>query len=281
MAPRDPTAAPALEELRFDSVGGANTLLLARAASETPRARVLIAPALGLRASYYKPVAEALARHGMDAAIVEWPGNGSSPVRPDRAHDWGYAELRQHLARAREAAPAHVRTLWLGHSIGGQVAMMDAGASGPAGVSGVVLVASGTPWRGAWSGPARAPITLASVVFPVVGALVGHHPGAQLRFGGREARTLMRQWSHLARTGDYPRDAEAALAACAQPILAVRIEGDDWAPERAVEHGLHKTQSARIERHTWRGLPPANVHNKWPRLDGFPVERIAAFVDTL
>lgn len=274
MTPRD------LEELRFEGLGGPNTLLLARATAPSTahtRTQVLIAPALGLRASYYRAVAEALAHSGLDTAIVEWPGHGSSPVRASRSHDWGYAELGQHLAGARActALPEHDRVVWLGHSIGGQVAMMDAGSGD---VSGVVLVASGTPWRGAWDGGARVPITLASLVFPVVGALVGHHPGQSLRFGGREARTLMRQWSHLARTGDYPRDAEAALAACSAPILAVRIEGDDWAPERAVEHGLGKTHSARVERHVWRGLPPANVHNKWPRLPGLPLERIAAFI---
>lgn len=268
-----------MDELHFEGLGGTNTLLHARP-SGTPRARVLIAPALGLRAAYYRGVAEALAAADLEVAVVEWPGHGTSPVRARRDHDWGYATLRTHLAQARRALPPHPRVVWLGHSIGGQVSMMDAGEHG-AEVAGVVLVASGTPWRGAWDGRTRATITLASRLFPVAGALLGYHAGERLGFGGREARTLMREWAHLARTGDYPADAERALAACTRPILAVRVEGDDWAPERAMAHGLAKTRSARVEHHVWRGLPPQNVHNRWPRLEPLPLERIAAFVDTL
>lgn len=49
-----------MDELHFEGLGGTNTLRYTRA-REAPRARVLIAPALGLRAAYYREVAEALA----------------------------------------------------------------------------------------------------------------------------------------------------------------------------------------------------------------------------
>lgn len=271
---------PPATERRFAGFGGLQTLRVIEAS--TPEAPIVaIAPALGLRASWYEDLARALADRGAHAAIAEWPGQGTSPVRPDRRHDWGYAALVDHLAAARAAAreafPRASRFAWLGHSLGGTVGLMDAGRS--AAVDRVVLVASGTPYLGAWTGRMRLQLRLASHLFPLAGRVLGYHDG-RLGFGGREARTLMTEWSHLARHGEWKvegLDVEACLRACEIPVLAVRLEGDDWAPAAATDHLLSKIRSRAIERVTWAG-PAEAPHVRWPRTPEHAAELAVRFV---
>ncbi len=126
-----------LPDATFAGLGGAETLRVIDATEGTttgPRDEapiVGIAPALGMRASWYEDLARALAARGVHAAIVEWPG-------------------RMHTQ-----------------------------------------------------------LTIATYLFPVAGALLGHHDG-RLGFGGREARTLMREWSDLARHGVWRAPDHAA-----------------------------------------------------------------------
>lgn len=263
----------------FEGLGGAQTLRL-EAATREDAPLVAIAPALGLRASWYEDLARALAARGVHAAITEWPGQGTSPIRPSRRHDWGYAELLDHVAASRVAAraafPRARSFVWLGHSLGGTLALMDAGRSRA--VDRVMLVASGTPFMGAWSGRMRWQLRAASHLFPLAGSVLGYHDG-RLGFGGREARTLMRQWSHLARHGTWRvdgEDIEGCLRACEVPVLAVRLEGDDWAPQAATDHLLAKTRARHVERVLWRG-PSQSPHVRWPRTPDHAAELAVAF----
>lgn len=265
----------------FEGLGGRQTLRVLEAASaDAPL--VAVAPALGLRASWYEDLARALVARGVHAALVEWPGQGTSPVRPSRRFDWGYAELLEHLASARETARATLSRsssfAWLGHSIGGTVGLMDAGRSRA--VDHVLLVASGTPYMGSWTGKTARQLHLATYLFPFAARVLGYHDG-RLGFGGQEARTLMTQWAHLTRTGvwDVPGcDIEGHLRACETSVLAVRIEGDDYAPERAVEHLLGKVPAARIERAVWSGPEPKTAHIRWPRTPEHAAELASRFV---
>ena len=258
-----------LATLRFPTVGGEQPATLYPAVGEC-RALALVLPALGLRAGYYGELARALSDGGVATVPLDFPGHGQSPVRAGRDHDWGYRELVEHTLAAREAAVAAVPgvpVLAVGHSIGGQVALLAAGLA-PDAFRGVALIASGSPhWR-AFPGATGWGIRAAGWVAPSLSSLVGHFPGETVRFGGREARRLMTEWASLARTGAYTFpgfDGEAALAAVRAPVLAVRVEGDELAPEAAMEDTLQKLVGAPVERRAWTGLPPENVHNRWPR----------------
>lgn len=275
------SAGAVVEELRFPTIGGEQPLSFYAPADEV-RAAVLVCPALGLRAGYYGDFAKRLAGVGLAAATLDFPGHGDSPVRASRGADWGYPELVEHVHAAREAVQARVPgapLVVVGHSIGGQVAMLAAGAR-PGAFAGVGLIASGTPYWRAFAGATGWGIRAgATVTAPLAGTL-GYFPGESVRFGGREARTLMKQWAVLARTGDYrfdDWDGEALLGAVRGPLLAVRVEGDELAPEAAVEHVLAKLGPAEIERAVWSGLPAENVHNRWPRTPAPAV----AYVETL
>src|SRR5690606_8203629 len=112
-------------ELPLAATDGHRYTLLARIPERADRS-LLWLPALGVAARHYLPFADALAARGVAVFLHEWRGNGSSALRPDRDHDWGYRELLTADLPASEQAidsllPGLPRVIG-GHSLGGQLA---------------------------------------------------------------------------------------------------------------------------------------------------------------
>lgn len=273
-------------ELAFDGLGGscrARWLGPAR-----PSCVIGVVPALGLRADYYQPLAEALASESVAVVTADLPGHGQSPIRAGRAHDWGYRELVEHLGALRQTVQARAsgaRFVWLGHSIGGQVALMEGGHDGSA--DAVVVVASGPPYFRLWPGLGALRVLSLTQFGALTAAALGHFPGETLGFGGREARTLIAEWATAARTGRYVFvgfDGDGAIARLDRPVLAIRVEGDTLAPENAMAHTLAKAVRARVE---LGSLPRTeqdekvrlNPHNRWPRSPASVVRQVKAFLE--
>lgn len=204
------------------------------------RARLLFLPALGLRASFYKTFGEVMAAAGVDCFVMELRGQGRSSLRASRRCDYGFREtLADDLPAVRAwLQDQHPGTILLGgHSLGGHYSAMA--AAGLPGLRGVLLVATGSPWIGAFRGRTRRQLRLLCALIPALHALLGYFPGEQLGFGGRDGRRLMRDWRHLALHNEYRAeglavDFEAAIRAVAVPVLAIHFEADDYAPVAAV-----------------------------------------------
>jgi predicted alpha/beta hydrolase len=140
----------------------------------------------------------------------------------------------------------------------------------PEDLAGIVLVASSTPhWR-TWA-PWILPL---SQGFVALSRVLGHFPGRRVRFAGREARGLIRDWAHLARTGRFVAG-EEGLGAVELPLLAISVE-DDWlGPARAVDALVAKLPRARVER---QHLDLEGVdHFTWARRPEVVVPRIVAW----
>ncbi|MGH8029056.1 MAG: alpha/beta hydrolase family protein [Arenimonas sp.] len=195
---------------------------------------LLFLPALAVSASRYERFAQALNTQGVSVAVPDWRGLASSSLRPGRDHDWGYRDLLEvDLAATRAALAAHApgeRWAIGGHSLGGQLAALAA-AMAPGDFVALVLVATGVPDARLFSGRNRWGVRLLAGAIPALTRLFGYFPGDRLRWAGREAATLMRQWAGTVLTGDYSnvgiRDAEARLRALPLPMLGVRLS-DDW-----------------------------------------------------
>jgi predicted alpha/beta hydrolase len=260
---------------------------------------VFCLPAMGVPARFYDPFGHALAARGLAVAVADLRGHGSSSVRPGRGVDFGYAEM---VERDWPAAVAAVRARFanrpliaLGHSLGGHVQALATAAS-PDAVAALVLVASGSPdWRG-FPLHRRPLVAAVTQLAPLVAAAVGHFPGEQVGFGGREARRLVGDWSRLARSGRFSptgatRDYEAALAELKHPALAIAIEGDAFAPPAAVARLCQKLPAAQLEHRRW--LPPrkssrpsrraetARWHFQWARRPDAIADEVAAYVTRL
>ena len=239
------------------AVGTSFTVTLARADGSPAAPVVLVQPAMGMKARYYLQLLEALAAAGVHAAVTEQRGHEASGGRiPGRSYDFGYADLVADLGQAVDAVRAELPgspVVVLGHSLGGQIAALHA-ARHPGSLAGLLLVGSGTPhWR-----EFSRKLLVAAYGFPLTARLVGHFPGERLKFAGREARGLMRDWGHLARTGRFA-GGEEGLADVRLPVLAVSIE-DDWlAPTSSVDGLVTKLAGASVTR----------VHVEEPGIDHF------------
>ena len=226
--------------------------LLARL-PDAPIARLLWLPALGVAARHYLPFVEALAARGVAVYLHEWRGNGSSSLRPDRQHDWGYRQLLVDDIAASHAAMANDSTAALpmiigGHSLGGQLASCYLGLHAQD-FQKLWLVASGTPhWR-----TFPAPRGWLLPFFYQFAIWLAHHrgafPGRQLGFGGVEARSLICDWASVGLSGRYAAaglevDLQAAMAAAAPEIRGVLFKRDWLAPQASLAGLLAKMPKA-------------------------------------
>ncbi len=274
-----------VDRIEFATLGGQQRAKIATP-SERPRGAIAIAPALGVRAPYYRKLCARLAERGFAAVAVDQPGQGDSPTRADRRTDWGYPALIEHYAasvRALHTVFPDVPVFLAGHSIGGQAALMAAGTDVP-GLAGVVVVASGCPYWRTWDGAYAQRIRAQTWAAGALARMLGVFPGDKVGFGGREPKSLIVQWAHAAQTGEYRHgrfDGDALLARPGPPTLAIRVEGDAWAPERSVKHTLERMPNREIIFERWNSAPHGGDHNRWPSEPDHVAERISVFAERL
>ncbi|WP_369214580.1 alpha/beta hydrolase family protein [Streptomyces flavofungini] len=256
-----------------------------------PAPAVLILPAMGTPARFYRRFAHRLHEEGLTVLTTDLRGQGEATPRatdPD-ALGHGYRELVEEdlpavLAAVRAELGPEPQLHLLGHSLGGQLALLYAASGhGPA-VDGVILVASGSVHFRAY-GPLRGPaLLLGELLVAGVSTLLGRWPGSRLGFGGDQPRGVMRDWARQGRTGRYaPKgstlDYEAALAGLGLPVLAVSVEHDTFAPGAALDHLLGKVPRARLTRrhYTAQEAGARLDHFAWARAGGGLAKQVAAW----
>lgn len=278
------------ETLKVTAVDGhAFDLTLYPAAQNAPL--LLIGPAMGTPARIYAPLAEAFAAQGLNAAVIELRGIGSSSLRAGRGTDFGYREL---IEKDWSAALEALRQRFVGspiflfgHSLGGQMAVLHAAAR-PSEVGGAVMVAAGSIYHGGWSGAQRLGIFAFTQFAGLLAGLLGYFPGKRVGFGGTEAKTLMQDWARLARSGRFDLsgagvDYEAALAQLPLPVLGLSFEHDTFAPHQAQKNLLDKLAQARVthlplgERDTGARLD----HYNWIKRPEAVVSRVTQWIHTV
>ena len=98
-----------------------------------------------------RPFAEALCDAGLTVVVADLRGTGDSGPPPRRTDRYGYAELADDVGAVLAALKPRFgdrRTVLVGHSLGGQVALLRLATNPESTVDGIVLVAVGLPyWR--------------------------------------------------------------------------------------------------------------------------------------
>ncbi len=241
--------------------------------AEAPTSALLWLPALGVPASKYARWGEALAATGITVAVHEWRGNGSSSLRASRRCDWGYRDLLTidlpaSLAAAQAAAP-DLKWIIGGHSLGGQLAAIAAGMT-PAHYVALLLVATGVPDHRLFPWRQRVAVQLFVSMVPLITRVFGIFPGEHLKWAGREAATLMREWAETARRGDYrrvalDRDAEEALGDWRGPVLGLQFTEDWFAPTASLDGLVAKLGQGPRQRDTFdrERLGDTPDHFRW------------------
>ncbi|MEU8955667.1 alpha/beta fold hydrolase [Streptomyces sp. NPDC048518] len=274
-----------------------------------PAPVVLILPAMGTPARHYRRFARQLHDEGLTVLTVDLRGQGEAAPDPagPRPLDHGYRAIVEEDLPAVVAAvraelgpepPLHL----LGHSLGGQLALIYAALTRPperpcgvgarvgggsgvgVGVDGVAIVATGSVWYRAF-GPLRAPVLyLFQLLVTATAAALGRWPGARLGFGGDQPKGVMRDWARQMRTGRYSakgsaRDYETALRALRLPVLAISVDQDTYAPASSLDHLLAKVPRARLTRRHYTSQEAGRTldHFAWTRAGGALAKRVAAW----
>jgi predicted alpha/beta hydrolase len=224
-----------------------------------PKAAVLIAGAMGVRARFYAPFAKYLAEQGAAALTVDYRGiGGSRPPGSLRGfhatfHDWGERDLGGALDWLAQRFPG-LPLLWVGHSAGAQ--LMGLTPEPP--VRAALFVASGTAWWKSYRGLAR--VLIASLwygVLPMVIAAAGYLPMRRFGQGDDVPAGVAREWSQWGRDPRYvysyaePRGG-LGYTRYAGPLLALSVADDPYAPPTAFAHLLSLYTRARKEERVLR-----------------------------
>ncbi|SCF28818.1 alpha/beta hydrolase family protein [Micromonospora mirobrigensis] len=249
---------------------------------------VVIWPAMGVRARYYRPFAAALRAAGLAVVVADLRGTGASTPRPGRACRYGYAELATDVGAVLDALKPTLdgrTTLLLGHSLGGQAALLHLALHDTGRVDGLALVAVGIPYWRHYPGVRGWAVLPYTQGIAAVAAALRVWPG--WGFGGRQARGVIRDWAHTARTGRFPRldgvDTEAAVAGVRTPVLAVSVDDDQYTPHPTMDALCAKLTAAPVtrDRYTVDEAGTPLDHFTWVRAAGPVAARVAAFAATL
>jgi len=247
-------------------------------------------PAMGTRAAYYTPLADALLEAGFQVVIGELRGQGSSSVRVRRGVRYGYHEmvtydfpaLFQAVAADFPRAPRYL----VGHSLGGQLGTLYLSQE-PHMAQGAILVAAPSCHYRGWPFPMNLGLLAGAHFAVAVSSVLGYYPGRRIGMLGDNSAQTMSDFAAQVRTGRYlvpssEVDFESLLGKVDLPVLAVTVQGDRMAPADGTRGLCDKLRSARV---THVDLVPdvgarADPHYGWVRDNSALVERVRTFVAT-
>ena len=234
-------------------------------------------PAMGVRASYYKTFASELAMTGNTVVTSDWRGNGNSSQTASFKTDFGYehyvTDLDDIVHFCQQKFP-NKKIVLVGHSLGGQIQSLYISRF-PKNCNQLVLIAANSVYYKGWDKKTSRKIKMAGMFFYPLSRLFGYFPGRIIGFGGREARTVMKDWTHNLKTGNYNLtasifDYESALKEARPNILCISFEKDNLiAPKMAVINLLNKFSDAASKEHLHFtedqiGIPNLN-HFNWAK----------------
>ncbi|MEY9257758.1 putative alpha/beta hydrolase [Brevibacterium epidermidis] len=251
-----------------------------RPPQDDSRASLLFLPALGVALGYYSDMLTQWAQQDRHIVAVEHRGMPLSPNTDIRGARFGYSTI------IREDVPA-VADRWfhgsrpfvaVGHSLGGQLALL-ATASRAIEPQKVAAIAAGTSSPAAMSTALGRAKRRGQVAFiRATSAAMGYWPGERLGFGGRQPRSLMRDWCTEGSRGRYhlhgdSTDYESALATIDQPVFLLSLDGDPIItlpaathlarrlPSHAKHHRLSSKTADGFDHIRWARREPGTVIN--------------------
>ena len=222
---------------------------------------VIIIPAMGVKASFYSPLAHLLVKQEFNVVTADLRGHGESSIRPGRHADFGYREMVLYdwpciMSRVKMLFPHSPITI-LGHSLGGQLSTLYL-AENPTAIDGLIMVAAPSLYYKHWPFPRSINLLFSTQIFHWIAKALGYYPGRKTGIGGTEATQLVGDWARVVRKGRYDMinknlDYESCLRILRIPVLAISFSDDDFAPKRPVDHLCQKMPNISLTR--WHFAP--------------------------
>ena len=199
---------------------------------------LIIGPAMGVKSSFYHPIAEYFYDRDFNCVLVDYHGmffESNNPSPSDIA-SFGKIDLMHVIQYCRDELRAK-DLFFLGHSISGQILPLAENANE---FSAAYLVASQSVDRTNWSGRSRLAVDFFwNVLIPLSTAIFHYLPA--WTYGGKRhlAKSVARDWARLAKTSGGLAEDNAyngsRYKAYNVPTKFVSIDGDDLlAPKKAV-----------------------------------------------
>ena len=235
---------------------------------------LLIYPAFGVKATYYKHFAQQLSETGITIVTADLRGHGLSSVRPDVKNNYGFLEMTNDLKAVVEylnKENPNSKIYILGHSLGGQAASLTV-AKYPNNFVGLAMIGSPNVYYKGWSGFHYYRRKIGLNILPMIGKIVSILP--KFKIGGYYTTPKqIQEWGYTGKTGNYKVigdnfDYEKAMSKVNIPVLAIDIEGDLMAPRAAIKKLYQKFKNTpSLTTHT---LSKATTslklsHINWPR----------------
>lgn len=276
----------------LDIQDGSSTKITLFSKQENSDAPIIICfPAMGVEASYYEPFAVTLAEKGYLIITADLRGLGHSSIRASRQSNFDYLDILDldfyTIFEFIKHRFSNNKKYVLGHSLGGQLASLYLSRSSQS-MDGLILIACCSVYYKGWEGLEAWKILLMTQLSKVIGQVWGYFPGHRLGFGGKESRSVIRDWSQQAKTGKYLEhhtdfNFEKGLQTCQIPILVLSIEGDRLAPLKAIKNLYEKFQSSPSIQHIHISPKGPNQekinHFNWARKPAIIIEKIEEWIE--
>lgn len=251
------------------------TLSITRFPTQNTTAPILIIyPAFGVKATYYKHFAQKLSEEGVAVVTTDLRGHGLSSVRPNAANNYGFLEMVKDVKAVSDFLKKEYpnnKIYILGHSIGGQVASLTV-SKYPDDFDGLAMIGAPNVHYKGWSGFHYYRRKIGLRLLPMIGKIVAWLP--PFKIGGYYTTPKqMAEWGHTGKTGNYKVigddfDYEEGFAKVLIPIFAIDIEGDGMAPKSAITNLYQKfknTKKLTTLTLTKAMTSPKISHINWPR----------------
>lgn len=221
-----------------------------------PRARLLMAPAMGVKRGFYSRFLSYLAERGIASLVIDYRGIGESIAHEQLSlslSDWGERDLAAATSTLCTLVPsgeAKIPTLFVGHSVGGQLF----GLMRDAPFDRALFIGSQAGYWGHWSGVSRlGMLALWFGAVPLFTSTLGYLPMKALGQGENIPSGVAREWARWGRNPRYVGLRAAAIEragySCWRGALrSIAVEDDAYAPTKAVQElvKLYSASSAEV-----------------------------------
>jgi predicted alpha/beta hydrolase len=226
---------------------------------------VVIFPAMGTPARFYRPFAQRLGADGVAVVVADLRGTGASTPSPSRTDRYGYQDLADDIGAVLDALKSRLdgrRYYLLGHSLGGQACVMHLATTAddiPDGPAGLLLVAVGLPYHRRYRPGHRAMVLGMSLAIAAVTGVNRVWPG--WAFGGKASRGVMLDWAATVRRGHLPPPVDPGRVRT--PVLAISVARDRLTPRETLDHLCGQLSGTSVTR--LHLDDPALDHFSWVR----------------
>ena len=268
------------------------------AQADSPKPLIVIWPGYGVGNRYYDPMGRELAARGFHVATGELRGQGSSTAVASRQKTWGYHHLASEdypatIRAAKEAfgLPAKHPTIFLCHSMGGQIAALFMGReeADELNVLGYMGVGTGTPYFRGFEGKQHWRLRVGPWLIKGIINVFGYQPEGILDLSGygRQAKGQLTEWirysqtNHLTDLLGADRDYEEAKKQVTKPILLTRFVNDEDCPVKSAENLAMSLPNAQLTVEEFPAELGRLGHNRWAREPEIVANRLEQFLSQM